>query len=120
MATPERREAVRVAVTSRIDVSSLDINVAMDLADLSRGGFAVRTPQALPLGQVMRFRFATPGGAWSTALTARAVYSQSGTPGPSDAPGYQTGFQFLNTESPAVQARVHQLVERATSGAGVP
>jgi len=102
-------------VTARINVSSLDAQAAMNLADLSTGGFSVRTPEPLPVAQVMRFRFAEPTGSWDVLLTAQSVYSRPDAQGPSDAPSYQTGFRFLNEDSPAVQARIHQLVDRATA-----
>jgi c-di-GMP-binding flagellar brake protein YcgR len=113
--TPERREAVRVVVTARIDVSSLDTRVAMHLADLSAGGFAVRSVEALPVGEVMRFNFATPSGQWAASLTAHSVYSRPDAGGPSDSPSYQTGFQFINPESPTDRARIDQLMGHATS-----
>jgi hypothetical protein len=102
-------------VTSRINVSSPDSQAAMNLADLSTGGFSVRSAEALPVGQVMRFRFFAPSGAWEVALTARSVYSRPDADGPSDAPSYQTGFRFTNDESPAVQAGIHHLLDHATA-----
>jgi c-di-GMP-binding flagellar brake protein YcgR len=102
-------------VTARIDVSSLDSQVAMNLADLSLGGFSVRSTEPLPAGVVMRFRFGTASGSWTASLTALSIYSRPDAGGPSDTPSYQSGFQFLNIESPAVQARIHQVVDHATS-----
>lgn len=102
-------------VTARVDVSSPDTQVAMHLADLSLRGFAVRASDVLGVGRVMRFRFATPSGNWSASLTAKSVYCSTDAEGPADAPTYQAGFQFINSESPAVQSRIHQLVDHATS-----
>lgn len=115
MTTPERRETARVAVTARIDLSSLDTQVAMILADLSLGGFSVRSAEPLPIGVVMRFRFGTPSGSWTASLTALSIYSRPDAGGPAETPSYQSGFQFLNGDSPAVQARIHQLVDHATT-----
>ena len=106
---------MRVAVTSRINVSSPDTGTAMNLVDLSIGGFSVRAPEALSVGQVMRFRFSEPSGSWDVTLTAKSVYCRPDAGGPSDAPSYQTGFQFTHVESPTVQARIHQLVDHATA-----
>ena len=106
-------------VTARIDVSSVDTRVGMHLADLSSRGFAVRSAEALPVGEVMRFKFATPSGNWTASLTASSVYSRPDAGGPSDSPSYQTGFQFINPESPVYEARISQLVDRATVAVNV-
>jgi PilZ domain len=106
---------LRVPVTARINVSSQDTQAAMNLADLSMGGFSIRSTEALPVGQVMRFMFAAPTSPWVVSLTARAIYARPDAGGPSDAPSHQTGFQFINDDSPGVQARIHQLLEHATA-----
>ena len=106
---------MRVPVTARINISSLDTQAAMNLADLSMGGFSVRSQDALPVGKVMRFMFAAATSPWVVSLAARSVYARPDAGGPSDAPSHQTGFQFINDESPAVQARIHQLLEHATA-----
>lgn len=105
---------MRVQVTARINVSSLDTPVPVHLADLSMGGFSVRSQVALPVGLVMRFMFAAATSPWVVSLTARSIYTRPDAGGPSDTPLHQTGFQFMNDESPAVQARIHQLLEHAT------
>ena len=110
---------MRVPVTARINISSLDTQAAMNLADLSVGGFSVRSQDALPVGQVMRFMFASATSPWVVSLTARSIYTRPDAGGPSDAPSHQTGFQFINDDSPAVQARIHQLLEHATAAVSV-
>ena len=117
--TPERRGAVRVAVTASINVSSLDSPAALNLADLGMGGFSVRSQDPLPVGKVMRFLFAAPTSLWVVSLTARAVYTRPDAGGPSDVPSHQTGFQFINHDSPAVQARIQQLIDHATAAISV-
>jgi len=106
---------MRVPVTARINISSPDTQGALNLADLSMSGFSVRSQDALPAGQVMRFMFASPTSPWVVSLIARSVYSRPDAGGPSDAPSHQTGFPFINDDSPAVQARIHQLLEHATA-----
>jgi hypothetical protein len=110
---------MRVAVTARINISSLDTQAAMNLADLSMGGFSVRSQEALPVGKVMRFMFAAATSPWAVSLAARSVYTHPDAGGPSDSPSHQTGFQFINDESPAVQARIHQLLEHATAAVSI-
>jgi hypothetical protein len=110
---------MRLPVTARINISSPDIQAALNLADLSMSGFSLRSEQAMPVGQVMRFMFAAPTTPWVVSLIARSVYSRPDAGGPSDAPSHQTGFQFINDDSPAVQARIHQLLEHATSAVNV-
>jgi len=106
---------MRVLVTARINISSPDTQAALNLADLSMSGFSIRSEGALPVGQVMRFKFSEPSGSWDVTLTAKSVYCRPDAGGPSDAPSYQTGFQFTHVESPTVQARIHQLVDHATA-----
>ena len=87
----------------------------MELSDLSMGGFSVRSAEVLPVGEVMRFRFSTPSGSWAAALTAKSDYSFSESQGPETSSAFLTGFKFLNPEAPSVQARIHSLVDHATS-----
>jgi hypothetical protein len=110
---------MRVLVTARINISSPDTQAALNLADLSMSGFSIRSEGALPVGQVMRFMFAAPTTPWVVSLIARSVYTRPDAGGPSDAPSHQTGFQFINDDSPAVQARIHQLLEHATAAVNV-
>lgn len=110
---------MRVLVTARINISSPDTQAALHLADLSMSGFSIRSEGALPVGQVMRFMFAAPTSPWVVSLIARSVYTRPDAGGPADAPSHQTGFQFINDDSPAVQARIHQLLEHATSAVSV-
>lgn len=106
-------------MTASINVSSLDSAAAMNLADLGVGGFSVRSQEPLPVGRVMRFLFAAPTSLWVVSLTARSVYTRTDAGGPSDGPSHQTGFQFINHDSPAVQARIHQLIDHASAAVSV-
>ena len=110
---------MRVPVTARINISSPDTPATLNLADLSMSGFSLRSREALPVGQVMRFMFAAPTTPWVVSLVARSVYTRPDAGGPSDAPSHHTGFQFINDDSPAVQARIHQLLEHATAAVNV-
>ena len=88
----------------------------MTLADLSGGGFSVRSETEFAVGVVLRFRFSTPDDRWSTLLSGQTVYIRpdrdefSGT----DA-GFVVGFKFMNPELPRVAASIHALINRASA-----
>lgn len=111
MTTPERRETVRFAVTARIEVYSDDTTAELTLVDMSMGGFSAESREPVPVGVVIQFRFATPGGAWEVTLDTQSVYS-AGAPG---AAVFLSGFKFLNTGQFDVQSRIYSLVDHATS-----
>ena len=120
MTTPERREATRVPVTARINISSPDTPADLvALADLSMGGFSVRSQDELPVGKVLRFMFAAPTSPWVVSLTARSIYTRPDADGALYGACYQTGFQFINDDSPAIQARIHQLLDHAMAAVRV-
>ena len=62
---------MRVPVTARINISSPDTQAALNLADLSISGFSLRSREALPVGQVMRFMFAAPTSPWVVSLVGQ-------------------------------------------------
>ena len=93
----------------------MDTAVPLELSDLSMGGFSVRSAEVLPVGEVMRFRFRTPSGSWAAAITAKSVYSDPIPQASGASSAFLSGFKFLNPESPSVQARIHSLVDHATS-----
>jgi len=91
----------------------------MTLADLSMGGFSVRSQDELPVGKVLRFMFAAPTSPWVVSLTARSIYTRPDADGALYGACYQTGFQFINDDSPAIQARIHQLLDHAMAAVRV-
>ena len=89
--------------------------MVMTLDNLGSGGFSVLAPAAVGVGAVMRFKFSTPDGAWSTHLTAQAVHSRPDGVAPSSESRFVVGFKFLNTESARIAACINALIDRATA-----
>jgi hypothetical protein len=96
-------------------VTCLDHSGVLTLFNLGAGGFSVHSPAALPVGAIMRFRFSTPDGNWTTMLSGESVYSRPDKESPLPGAPYLTGFRFLNTESERVTANVNALIDRATA-----
>jgi len=111
---PERRKTFRFRAAAPIVVQSVDTKVAMTLLDLGGGGFSLQTPVRFEIGLVMRFRFSTPDGTWSTLLSAETVYCRpdgDAVPGA----GYVVGFKYQNPEIPRIAENLNALIDRATA-----
>ena len=112
---PERRKTIRFRAAAPIVVQCLDSRVDVSLADLSGGGFSLRSQSEFAVGSTLRFRFSTPDGGWATLLSAQSVYIR---PDPDAAPResrFVTGFKFINPEMPRIAASVNALIDRATA-----
>jgi len=96
-------------------VLCLDTQMVMTLDNLGSGGFSAQTSTDASLGSVMRFRFSTPDGVWSTLLTAQALHSRPNGDGSAAGSRFLVGFKFLNAESPRVAASINALIDRATA-----
>jgi hypothetical protein len=106
---------MRFRPTAPIVVESLDVGVVMTLATLSPGGFSVQSSTAMAVGAVIRFRFSTPDGKWTTLLTAQSVYSRPDADAPPTITSFVSGFKFLNAETTRIAAGINALLERATA-----
>ena len=93
---------------------SLETKSVMTLANLGSGGFSVQSSAGFEPGTVMRFRFSTPDGVWSTLLTAQSVYKRPDPEAP-QGKGFLTGFKFLNVEMSRVAVSINALIDRATA-----
>jgi hypothetical protein len=91
------------------------MKVVMTLATLSPGGFSVQSPTAVDVGAVIRFRFSTPDGKWTTLLTAQSVYSRPDADAPPTITSFVSGFKFLNAETTRIAASINALLDRATA-----
>ena len=96
-------------------MTCLENSSELFLFNLGAGGFSVHSAAALPVGESMRFQFSSPGGGWSTLLSAESVYSRPDAEAPSASARFLTGFKFLNAESERVAANINALIDRATA-----
>ena len=112
---PERRKTIRFRAAAPIVVQCLDSRLAVTLADLSSGGFSLRSQSEFAVGSTQRFRFSTPDGAWATLLSAQAVYVRPNAEADAGDSKFVTGFKFINPEMPRITASINALIDRATA-----
>jgi hypothetical protein len=113
----ERRQSPRVDVVTSLVVRSQDIKFPLRLLDVSLGGFSTSSSEALELGRMVTVQFASGDQSWTAALRARVVYCrrQAAVPGRRQPVEYHSGFAFLQSDRQDVQARLGQIIDRATA-----
>lgn len=110
----ERRQTIRIGVRGKVTVETATPGPALQLVDVSAGGFAVRSAAPLPLGIITSYRFATLDRKWSAFLDASAVYCKLISLGPKT-PEYVTGLAFANADASYAHRELLALMDHATN-----
>lgn len=111
----EHRRSIRVVVTNLVDVQCLGATLPLHLLNVSVGGFSVSSSTAVQVGVILSFRFSMSSGDWSAVLKGQSAYSRLHRPSSAEGPRYVSGFMFVEPESPPVQQRILELMDRATA-----
>lgn len=101
-----QRRWARLAVNGQIQVAIRDLDLALELRDLSFGGFAVHAPRPFWKGMTHWFTFSTPAGQ-SITLVAKAVHCYR-LP---DQPRFVSGWVFMAGTADRTERAIGQLLD---------
>ena len=90
------RREIRQDVRGRLMARLMDTDLALPVVDMSRGGFAVESPQPAVKGTVREMTFSTDEN-WCRLLTVRVTHCHA-LPPKLMRPGYRIGYQFVRPE----------------------
>ena len=109
----ERRQTIRITVHGNLHVESTSPGQSLRLIDVGTGGFAARSPAPVPVDLVANYRFRTTDRKWSAIFRARALHVKLLPADGLSPPEYQTGFMFLNIDTPAVLRELMTMMDQA-------
>ena len=107
----ERRRFPRIDAGDQIRVLLDPPGWPLHLLEISGGGFSAASPEPFPVDRLLEFRFVNADGTWSTALSARVVYSLRRKVPEHYPIEYVCGFEFVKTPFVMSTKRIEDLLD---------
>jgi hypothetical protein len=106
-----RRHAARLIPAAHLSVKFVSLPLAIELHDLSLGGFSITAGRPFPIGLTHRFVIATPEGA-EVRLVAKVIHCYSRVI--DGVQSFVTGWEFMAGSADATAAALSKLCDTAT------